>query len=208
MQAVAPMTTWTGFYIGGHIGGAWRDNDTVFGATTTNNGRDARFMGGGQVGFDYQFWNQWVVGFEANYSLLASNNDTVAFPGGFFLTDRTRGLFSATGRLGYAWGPALLYFKGGYAYRDQRTGFFGPGGVVVATTGNNNSRDGYTLGGGIEYMFMPNWSAKLEYQFYGFDRTTFLAPAVLVATGGLREDEQTIKLGINYRFNTFGMYGR
>ena len=67
-------------------------------------------MGGGQIGFDYQFSN-WVVGFEANYSLLASNNDTVAFPGGFFLTDRTRGLFSATGRLGYAWGPALLYFK-------------------------------------------------------------------------------------------------
>ena len=205
MRAVAPTATWTGFYIGGHVGGAWRYDDTVFGATTS--GRDARFMGGGQIGFDYQFWNQWVIGFEAHYSALARNNDGAAFAGGFVLYDRTRGLFSATGRLGYAWGPALLYFKGGYAYRDQSTGFFGPAAWSWPPPGHN-SRDGYTLGVGVEYMFMPNWSAKLEYQYYGFDRTTFLTPPSLVATNGVREDEHTIKLGINYRFNAFRMYGR
>ena len=161
-------------------------------------------MGGGQVGADYQFWNMWVIGFEANYSALARNNDTTTFAGGAF-NDRTRGLFSATGRLGYAWGPALLYGKAGYAHRDGNDSFATAGGVPVAFTLSNNSHNGYTVGGGLEYMFMPNWSAKVEYQFYGFDRTTFLAPALLVASGGFREDEHTIKLGVNYRFNS-GMW--
>jgi outer membrane immunogenic protein len=199
MRQVVPMTTWTGFYVGGHIGSAWRDDDTVVGGT--GGGRSARFMGGGQVGADLQFWNTWVIGFEANYSALARNNDTTTFVGGFGFNDRTRGLFSATGRLGYAWGPALLYGKGGYAHRDGNDSFVTAAGVPVAFTMPNNSRSGYTVGAGLEYMFMPNWSAKVEYQFYGFDRTTFLVPAVLLASGGFHEDEHTIKLGVNYRFN-------
>jgi outer membrane immunogenic protein len=192
------MNTWTGFYVGGHIGGAWRDDGNMIGGT--GGGSDARFMGGGQVGFDYQFWNSWVVGFEANYSFLDRNNGGTTFPGGFTFNDQTRGLFSATGRLGYTWGQALLYAKGGYAHRDARDTFTGPAGAVAFTT-TNNSRNGYTLGGGVEYMFLPNWSAKVEYQYYQFDRTTFTAPAVLVASGGFRDEEHTVKLGINYRFN-------
>jgi outer membrane immunogenic protein len=199
MRAI-PIQNWTGFYIGGHIGGAWRDDSSVVGGVGGSS--NARFMGGGQVGADYQFWNMWVIGFEANYSALARNNDTTTFAGaaGGVFNDRTRGLFSATGRLGYAWGPALLYGKGGYAYRDSSNTFFPAAGVPGALT-SNNSRDGYTLGGGLEYMFMPSWSAKIEYQHYGFDRSRFIAPAVLVASGGFRENEDTIKLGINYRFN-------
>jgi outer membrane immunogenic protein len=196
------MTTWTGFYIGGHVGGAFRDDNNLIGGTRS--GSDGRFMGGGQVGADYQFWNTWVVGFEANYSAIDRNNNPTLFAGGFALNDQTRGLFSATGRLGYAWGPTLLYGKGGYAYRDANTTFTGPAGVVAATT-TGSSRDGYTLGGGLEYMFMPNWSAKLEYQYYQFDRTQFVTPVVLAAAGRLRDEENTVKLGINYRFNS-GLY--
>src|SRR4051812_8437972 len=119
-QAQAQTYNWTGWYIGGHIGGAWRDRGDVIGATTTGDG-GGRFMGGVQGGFDYQFaTTQWVVGFEANYSWIDSSSNAIIFPGGFAFDDRTRGLFSATGRLGVAWGPALWYFKGGYAHRDSR----------------------------------------------------------------------------------------
>lgn len=205
MRQVAPITTWTGFYLGAHIGGAFRDNGGTLGGS--NNGS---FMGGGQIGADYQFMspglNNWVIGFEANYSALAGNNGSVALPGGFTFEDRTRGLFSATGRLGYAWGPALLYGKGGYAYRDSRTSLTGPGAVAISSTGN--SRNGYTVGGGLEYMFMPSWSAKLEYQYYRFDSTTFTAPPVLVAAGSTRDEEHTIKLGLNYRFGGGAGYAR
>ena len=162
MRAV-PAMNWTGFYIGGHIGGAWRDDSSAVGGI--GGGSDARFMGGGQVGADYQFWNMWVIGFEANYSALARNNDTTTFAGGFGFNDRTRGLFSATGRLGYAWGPALLYGKAGFAHRDGNESFVTAAGVPVAFTMSNNSRNGYTVGGGLEYMFMPNWSAKSNISF-------------------------------------------
>ena len=81
-----------------------------------------------------------------------------------------------TGRLGYTWGPALLYAKGGYAWRDDNNlGVSRSAGVPAAFTTNGNHKDGYTVGGGLEYMFAPNWSAKAEYQYYNFGNTTFTA---------------------------------
>ena len=72
-----------------------------------------------QGGFDYQFAPNWVMGIEAQYSWLPTNNNNgVLFPGGTLVTSNTDQLGSVTGRLGYTWGPALLYAKGGYAWRD------------------------------------------------------------------------------------------
>ena len=72
-----------------------------------------------------------------------------------------------TGRVGYTWGPALLYVKGGYAYSDNNeTLTLGGAPLVFALDGNH--RDGYTVGAGLEYMFAQNWSAKVEYQYYDF----------------------------------------
>ena len=95
----APIYNWTGFYLGGHVGGSFRgDDNNVFGGS-----RDGTFLGGVQVGYDNQFAPNWVFGLEANYSFKDTNS--------FFAN---RGLGSVTGRLGYTWGPALLYVKGGY----------------------------------------------------------------------------------------------
>ena len=60
---------WTGFYIGGHIGGAFPGNNSL----ESSNGR---FMGGVQGGFDYQFATNWVIGAEAQYSWLTGNSGT------------------------------------------------------------------------------------------------------------------------------------
>src|SRR3982074_2472345 len=117
---MAPIYNWTGFYIGGHIGGAFEDNNGFIG--TTNNSNNGRFLGGIQGGADYQFAPNWVLGIEAEFSWLGSNNNNVAFTGagnGFVYTNNLRGLGSVTGRLGYTWGPALLYAKGGYAFADR-----------------------------------------------------------------------------------------
>jgi hypothetical protein len=56
-----------------------------------------------------------------------------------------RGLGSVTGRLGYTWGPAMLYAKGGFAWADTRVS----NGLVLDS--GNGGRDGYTVGGGLEY---------------------------------------------------------
>ncbi len=199
----APMTppqaiyNWTGFYIGGHIGGAFSGDNALFG----NN--DGRFLGGVQGGYDYQFAQNWVLGIEAQYSWLSSTNSNALFPGGTLVTSNDRGLGSVTGRLGYTWGPAMLYAKGGYAYRDNNLNVAALGAPAAFTT-SGNRQDGYTVGGGLEYMFAPNWSAKAEYQYYNFGRTTFTGgPADIVGTR-FRNDDHTVKVGLNYRFGWGG----
>src|ERR1700754_5150651 len=192
--APALIYNWTGFYIGGHVGGAFAGNDSL-------QSSDARFLGGVQGGFDYQFAPNWVLGAEAQYSWLnGGNNNGVLFPGGTLVTANSDQLGSATGRIGYTWGPALLYAKGGYAWRDNNNIGVSVGGVPVGFTTDGGHKDGYTVGAGLEYMFAPNWSAKVEYQYYNFGSTTFLTP---VGLAGVRfnDDEHTVKAGINYRFN-------
>ena len=192
---------WTGFYIGGHIGGAFPGSNSL----ESSNGR---FMGGVQGGFDYQFAPNWVIGAEAQYSWLTGNSGSGAlFPGGTLVTTNTNQLGSATGRLGYTWGPALLYAKGGYAWRGNDNVGVSLGGVPVAFTTDANHRDGYTVGAGLEYLFAPNWSAKAEYQYYNFGNTTFTTGPIAVAGARFGNNEQTVKAGINYRFGWGGPVG-
>jgi outer membrane immunogenic protein len=196
---VAPIYNWTGFYIGGHLGGAFTSGDSFGGATLANN-NNGQFLGGIQGGADYQFAPNWVIGAEAQYSWLTSNNNAVAFPGGYAYTLNDRGLGSVTGRIGYTWGPGLVYVKGGYAYADNSEQVT-LGGVPVVYNFNNDHSNGYTVGAGLEYMFAPNWSAKVEYQYYNFGSPTFVTPGVLAPYGSFRDDEHTVKIGVNYRFN-------
>lgn len=188
---------WTGFYIGGHLGGAFAGDNSLL-------GNDARFLGGVQGGFDYQFAGNWVVGAEAQYSWLANNNNGVLFPGGTLVTSNNNQLGSVTGRLGYAWGPALLYAKGGYAWRDNADLSVINAGLPAAFTTAGNRKDGYTVGAGLEYMFTPNWSAKAEYQYYNFGNTTFTTGPADVLGARFRNDEHTVKAGLNYRFGWGG----
>jgi outer membrane immunogenic protein len=200
--AYAPIYNWTGFYIGGHVGGAFGGSDGFIG--TTNNNNDGRFLGGLQVGADYQFAPNWVLGIEGQYSWLGSSNNSVAFTGtAFTYNHNQRGLGSVTGRLGYTWGPALLYVKGGYAYSDYSESLTTPAGPAAFTV-NGNHHDGYTVGAGLEYMFAQNWSGKVEYQYYDFGKTSFVTPAPLPAFGSTRNEEHTVKAGLNYRFNLGG----
>jgi outer membrane immunogenic protein len=198
----APLYNWTGFYIGGHLGGAFSSGDNFNGLTTGNN-NDGRFLGGLQAGADYQFAPNWVVGAEVEYSWLGSNNNGIIFPGGFVYTNNQRALGSVTGRVGYTWGPGLLYVKGGYGFSDNNESLVN-GGVPVAFAFNSGHSNGYTVGAGFEYMFTQNWSGKLEYQYYNFGNSSFTAPAALVPFGSFRTDDHVVKAGINYRFNWGG----
>jgi outer membrane immunogenic protein len=146
-----------------------------------------------------------VAGIEAQYSWLGGgNNNGVVFPGGTLVTGNSDQLGSVTGRLGYTWGPALLYAKGGYAWRDNNNIGVSLGGAPVAFATDGNRKDGYTVGAGLEYMFAPNWSAKAEYQYYNFGNTTFTAGTPEIIGTRFRDEEHTVKAGINYRFGWGG----
>ncbi len=185
-----------------HLGGPFSSNNNFNGLTTGNN-NNGRFLGGVQVGADYQFAPNWVLGIEGQYSWLANNNGGVIFPGGFVYTNNQRGLGSVTGRVGYTWGPALLYVKGGYAFSDNKENVTF-GGAPIAFAFDSDHKNGYTVGAGVEYMFAQNWSAKVEYQYYNFGSSRFIAPAALVPFGSFTTDDHVVKAGLNYRFNWGG----
>ena len=120
------LYTWTGFYIGGNIGAAWQGlsgtnfSDTI--GSTFTAPTNVQFMGGGQVGVNYQFWGGVVIGAEAMFDWLPNTTNasiTATAPDGtaaFLGTINNRWLTTATGRLGYAWDRVLLYGKGGAAW--------------------------------------------------------------------------------------------
>src|ERR1700710_1376992 len=136
--APAVVYNWTGFYIGGHVGGA-------FAGDNKRPGSHARLLGGVQAGFGYMFAPNWVMGIEAQYSWLGGGSNTgVLFPGGTLVTANSDQLGSVTGRVGYTWGPALLYAKGGYAWRDNSNLGVSFAGVPQAFTTDGNHKDGYT----------------------------------------------------------------
>jgi outer membrane immunogenic protein len=196
----ATIYNWTGFYIGGHIGGAFAGNNNLA-------GNDGRFLGGVQGGFDYQFSPNFVAGVEAEYSWMNRNNTGATFPGGVVVNDRDNQLGSVTGRVGYTWGPGLLYAKGGYAFRDGNNLNVTTAGLPTAFTATGNHKDGWTVGAGLEYMFAPSWSAKAEYQYYNFGNTTFTTGPAAIVGRRFTDDDHTVKVGVNYRFGWGGPVG-
>ncbi len=208
---VAPVFTWTGFYLGGNLGGAWahRDvTDSLFGVNFNNGNNDGVFIGGGQVGFNWQV-NYFVLGFEAEFDGLANNNNTgtVLIPtvGAIQVTANNRWITTVAARFGVTNGYWLFYGKagGGWVGTDDFT-------VTNVTTGasatvsNNNSNSGWLVGAGIEWAFLPNWSAKLEYDFLGLDSRSFTVPAGFFAGDTFTQSNrniQMLKVGVNYLFN-------
>src|SRR5260370_2071056 len=69
----APIYNWTGFYIGGHVGGAFAGDNSLA-------GRNTRLLRGGQGGFYFQFPPPCVLGISAPYTLLRSHNTRALFP--------------------------------------------------------------------------------------------------------------------------------
>ena len=190
---------WTGFYVGAHLGGAFGGSNNFNGLALSDN--DARFLGGVQAGADWQFnGSNWVVGAEGQYSWLSRNNASAVFPGGFVYNNDQRGLGSVTARLGYSFGPTLAYVKGGYAYADNRESVTFAGAPIPFLLDRNHNH-GWTIGGGAEYMFATTWSVKAEYQYYDFGDARFQSPPALVPFGTFHNDEHTLKVGVNYRFN-------
>jgi outer membrane immunogenic protein len=108
---------WGGLYLGGHLGGAWGDSDWFdLGAGNIGSQSPSGILGGAQLGYNFQL-GPWVVGPQASISgssLGGSHPDAIFQFGPAAQSDRSRtDLFGTlTGRLGYAWGPLLLYGQG------------------------------------------------------------------------------------------------
>ena len=195
---------WTGFYIGVNGGGGWghaREVDTINGSTTAHDTSGG--LAGGQLGYNWQT-GAWVFGVEADGDWADLTGSAPCPNPAFACASDTRALASFRGRIGWATGPALFYATGGLGYANERyTGLTVAGGTPGAgTTGVfTDDRWGYAVGAGIEWGFAPNWSGKIEYMHYGFDATNSIAGTLSAAPIALSSRIDTVKVGINYRFN-------
>lgn len=251
----APIYSWSGWYAGLNAGAAFSDNDvstiastsyvnlahsgslvnasaSALGATANIPLSTTSFIGGGQIGYNWQIMNNWVVGLEADIAGLAGGNNTGAvqivtpIPGfgtnssEITATRDLRYFGTFRGRLGFLATPTfLLYGTGGLAY----------GGVDLTTdviqsrvprpfdtpiSGGANSSDtrfGWTAGLGAEWMFLPNWSAKVEYLHYDlgqasneFDVSHSNAQALIFVNNVRTEatiSGDIVRAGVNYHFS-------
>jgi outer membrane immunogenic protein len=188
--AVIAAYNWSGFYIGAMGGGGW--------GTDAGSGG----FGGGTVGYNWQLpGSQFVFGIEvdaAGANLKDSFTEEVDVG---VLTPATQdskinSFGSVTGRAGFAMDAVLLYAKGGFAWGNNKTTVSIP--AFGATSSDSHTHTGYTLGGGLEYMFAPNWSAKGEYMFTSLGSENYNLLGDQLASGNI--DFHTIKVGVNYHF--------
>jgi len=212
--AIAPVPwSWTGFYIGAHIGGGWGTKDVldpfaadeIFGGKAVGNGSVSGFLGGFQVGYNYQL--SWVVvGIDGDFSFADVRASKI--DGGFFeeggLGVKSDWFATLTGRIGGAVDHALLYVKAGVAWTQDKFSVNCVFCTPISTP--NETRVGWTVGGGIEYAFTPSWSGKLEYDFldFGTRRTgTFTCSGECFDTFSfdLQQRISMVKVGLNYRFD-------
>jgi outer membrane immunogenic protein len=222
-----PAFTWTGFYAGLNAGAIINNRTEAaylalpgFGFpffNNTNGPRRVSFVGGGQVGYNWQT-GPFVLGVEADAQFRGgpltpapvAGVAFVGFPfGGLGVNQDIGGHYLGTlrGRLGYAFANNwLIYATGGGAFGHTWENF------GFARTFNA----GYTLGGGVEYAITPNWSIKAEYLFVdlgrnkNFNAFAFAAANPFAGFGNgfnspFRSQAHIARLGVNYHFNLGGV---
>lgn len=208
-----PLFTWAGLYVGLNAGVGWADSGEigVNGPTAASSGvlsgvggGDGRFVGGAQIGYNWQS-GAIVYGLETDIQYVDAGG-SVAWgryswwdgrgggDGAYFGTVRAR--------IGYAFDRTLVYVTGGLAYGGLNTN---------PLTGNTTSNAGWTVGGGVEYAFTNNWTAKIEGLYVdtgegrrarSFDNAAGgVLPAgtyTAVSNGG--GGAGLLRVGVNYKF--------
>ena len=255
-----PVFTWTGFYAGLNAGYTFGGSNSVdvatasavaisagsqplpdaiaASATDVLSLSNSRFIGGGQVGYNLQFANSWLVGIEADIQGTGARSSAGAIviapitgvspsiaqaQSNISVNTAVDYLGTVRGRLGFLVTPTLLiYGDGGFAYGGVHEGVdiastFPPTGLGLSPAFGSvtNTRTGWTAGGGLEWLFSPNWSLKAEYLYYDLGRVTFGVGGLTQFTGGpalftdlpvasTRFNGHIVRVGLNYHFDWWG----
>jgi outer membrane immunogenic protein len=177
---------WSGIYVGGHIGYGYGQADIVLGNQVLRLDSEG-FLGGVQGGWNYQM-GRFVLGAELDFSFADINSDN-SNNATANVSSSTPWIATATTRLGYTWDRFLVYGKVGAAFAQFD--------YNINNVAASETRVGYALGAGLEWLIAGNWSAKAEYNYLDFGRSA------VDFNGVSRDIDQSIsviKAGINYRF--------
>jgi outer membrane immunogenic protein len=224
---VAAAASWAGFYLGGNVGYGWGNGNTdisflpnpvAFGiANTSLDTRSRGVIGGAQIGYNWQA-GAFVTGLEADIqgsgikssarSGPVFNTFAGAFvPGSFISSDQKLSWFGTVrGRLGVAVTPDILFYgTGGLAYGhvdDSAQTFESITAQFPASI--STTRVGWTAGGGAEWMFGRQWSAKIEYLYLDLGTVSAVSnnPLTLAAQANYtwKNQDHIVRAGVNYHF--------
>ena len=237
LQAPAAVAAagWTGFYVGANAGWSWLDSADVGvgGSSTITVSQTAApptvpfsvglrpdgFLGGVQIGYNYQFAPQWLMSVEADFDFAnAKDSISVGLPAGFppsvatSAGENIRWFGTLRGRLGWLANPnLLLYGTGGLAYGqveysaniDEFPTL--PAGRLFAAS-SSPTKVGWTIGAGFEWAFAHNWSVKAEYLYFDLGSETITGPQTnpvdptQFATYSFNTRGSIARAGINMRF--------
>jgi outer membrane immunogenic protein len=229
--APTPCPTWTGFEIGGFgaytygqidthldLTGAWEFFHDAEVAIQDRGNRSLNTSGGeigGFIGYNYQFAGNWVIGaeFDGGYMFLRDSKERQFFVNEFeseFASEvsiKTNYLLTVGGKLGYAFCHWLPYFTGGGAWAnvDFNGRLAEPGEERFLEGGTSNTRTGWFIGGGVEYMLNHNWRLRAQYQYIdfgetGFTRTTPFIVEPFISHRSIDVREDNVQVAIIYAF--------
>lgn len=221
--AYVPAFSWTGLYLGGNVGYGWGDGSAPWDrylawhyagwdATSYSGGSDpAGWFGGAQIGYNYQFSNNVVLGLEADvaFGSLTDKLNYTAFDDDLADQDfgsvqtKIESFGTVRARLGYAMDRFLPYVTGGLAWANVKVsenwtsytdGVYDP--FWSGSASKNETLWGWTLGGGVEYAVTDNWTVKAEYLYADLGDINWDS----AANTNIDVTLQTVKLGVNYKF--------
>ena len=221
---IVPQFSWTSCYVGGHVGGGKGSKDmtdpvflveenliapgTTTGVTTVNTTPTGAVIGG-EIGCDYQFSSNVVIGIEGTASGTTMRGSQIVSlhdspPDVALVQANNDFLASVTGRIGYAFDTVLLYGRGGFAVAGDKYNVSG-GSVAGNGTPFNfqglDNRYGWVAGGGVDWAFSRHWSMNVEYDYYRFGSGNILmTDGISGATGvvDVKQTVQVIKVGFNF----------
>jgi outer membrane immunogenic protein len=204
--------SWSGFYVGGNVGGGWNRDSGGTGCIDPAGVRNgpacqvvpagtidsSGVIGGVQIGYNWQVAPSWLFGLEADIQgadikgsttvngPFVFNDGTLALPAAqFTASEKLDWLGTVRGRVGATMGSALLYATGGLAYGHAQLAT----NLVSAfpftfPASASVTKVGWTVGAGVEWGFAGNWSAKVEGLYYDLGTTT-LSTGPTVGGGGV-----------------------
>ena len=214
-----PIFTWTGFYVG--VNGGYAGDRYNYGLNGAYGGEEptyingnahissSGFVGGGQIGYNFQLASPIVLGIEADIQASGIKGE-VGLDGGISggpglsasVGSKTTYFGTVRGRLGWAaFDRMMIYATGGFAYGQTKSYYdFNIGDDYSGS--KSNSHGGWTVGGGMEYAILPNWSIKAEYLYVDLGKKSLLDYSGDGYAFNLSEKTRfnVVRAGINYRF--------
>lgn len=207
---------WTGCYIGGNAGGViarFREEISLTGVFLESSGRETGFIGGGQVGCNWQHSPNWVLGFEGDinyadversrsFAFTSAGEDAIGTQ-----ATKLQWLGTLRGRIGPTWDRAYLYATGGLAIGGVKSSVTATDVAGATHAGSvSDTRVGWTAGAGFEYAFTRTISGKLEYLHFDLGHVSH--QVVVVSgfnavptpwTASARVSGDVIRAGLNFK---------